>query len=197
MKKATFGFSISDIAEIAILCSLAIVLDQFCKIPLGATGGSINFSMLPLYIIALRHGWFKGFIGCGIIYAITTCIIDGYGFQFFPLEYFIAYGSVGILGIFANFINKNFNKNNKSNIVISYFVLVGSIAIAAVIRFFCGSIDSVMFYEYSWSAAFAYNAPYVFISAVVVCAIMCALLPAIKLINKVYPSFYIKNSQDK
>ena len=51
MKKATFGFNINDIAEIAILCSLAIVLDQFCKIPLGATGGSINLSMLPLYII--------------------------------------------------------------------------------------------------------------------------------------------------
>ena len=30
MKKATFGFSISDIAEIAILCSLAFVLDQLC-----------------------------------------------------------------------------------------------------------------------------------------------------------------------
>ena len=113
MKKATFGFNINDIAEIAILCSLAIVLDQFCKIPLGATGGSINLSMLPLYIIALRHGWFKGFIGGGIIYAVTTCIIDGYGFQFFPLEYFVAYGSVGILGIFANFIYKKFNKNNK------------------------------------------------------------------------------------
>ena len=28
MKKATFGFNINDIAEIAILCSLAIVLDQ-------------------------------------------------------------------------------------------------------------------------------------------------------------------------
>ena len=127
MKKATFGFNINDIAEIAILCSLAIVLDQFCKIPLGATGGSINLSMLPLYIIALRHGWFKGFIGGGIIYAVTTCIIDGYGFQFFPLEYFVAYGSVGILGIFANFIYKKFNKNNKYNIIIAYSVLVLSL----------------------------------------------------------------------
>ncbi|MFR1524887.1 MAG: ECF transporter S component [Bacilli bacterium] len=196
MKKATFGFNINDIAEIAILCSLAIVLDQFCKIPLGATGGSINLSMLPLYIIALRHGWFKGFIGGGIIYAVTTCIIDGYGFQFFPLEYFVAYGSVGILGIFANFIYKKFNKDNKYNIIIAYSVLVGSIALAAVIRFFCGSIDSVIFYEYSWAASFAYNAPYVFISAAVVCAVMCALLPAIKLINHIYPSSYIKNSQD-
>ena len=46
MKKATFGFNINDIAEIAILCSLAIVLDQFCKIPLGATGGSINVTII-------------------------------------------------------------------------------------------------------------------------------------------------------
>ena len=61
--KKTFGFNVHDIVEIAMLSALSIVLDQFLKIRIGATGGSINLAMLPLLIISLRHGPFKGFIG--------------------------------------------------------------------------------------------------------------------------------------
>ncbi len=53
MKKGLFEFNVRDIVEIAIFCALAIVLDTFVKIPLGATGGSINISMIvivPLYL---------------------------------------------------------------------------------------------------------------------------------------------------
>ncbi len=193
MKKAVFGFSVSDIAEIAILCALAVALDRFAKIPIGATGGSINPSMLPLFIIALRHGWFKGFIGGGVVYALTTCLLDGYGFQYFPLEYFVAFGAVAILGIFANYINKKLMNENGQNTAILYGVIFGCVACAAVIRFFGASIDSVIFYEYSWTAAFAYNATYVFPSATAVFILICALLPAIKQINKQFPSVYLKN----
>ncbi len=193
MKKAVFGFSVSDIAEIAILCALAVALDRFAKIPIGATGGSINPSMLPLFIIALRHGWFKGFIGGGVVYALTTCLLDGYGFQYFLLEYFVAFGAVAILGIFANYINKKLMNENGQNTAILYGVIFGCVACAAVIRFFGASIDSVIFYEYSWTAAFAYNATYVFPSATAVFILICALLPAIKQINKQFPSVYLKN----
>ena len=71
--KKTFGFTVKDIAEIAILSARAIVLDRVVRIPLGATGGSINISMVPLYVIALRHGWFKSFIAGGIVYGLITC----------------------------------------------------------------------------------------------------------------------------
>ena len=60
MKSSFFKFSVRDIAEIAVLCALAVVLDKFGKIPIGSTGGSINISTVPLFIIAFRHGWFKG-----------------------------------------------------------------------------------------------------------------------------------------
>ena len=74
--KKTFGFSIKDIAEIAIFSALAIVLDRVVRIPLGATGGSVNISLVPLYVIALRHGWFKSFIAGSIIYGLITCLFD-------------------------------------------------------------------------------------------------------------------------
>ena len=75
MKKSVFGFSVRDIAEIAILVALALGLDKL-KISVGATGGSVNFAMFPLFVIALRHGPFKGFIAGGIVYGLISCLLD-------------------------------------------------------------------------------------------------------------------------
>ena len=73
MKKGLFEFNVRDIVEIAIFCALAIVLDTFVKIPLGPSG-SINLSMVPILVIALRHGWFKGFVAGGIIFGFISGI---------------------------------------------------------------------------------------------------------------------------
>ena len=110
MKSSFFKFSVRDIAEIGVLCALAIVLDRFVKIPIGATGGSINIAAVPLFIIAFRHGWFKGLIGAGVVFSLATCLLDGYGFQYFLFDYFIAFGSIAIGGLFGPIIFKSFNK---------------------------------------------------------------------------------------
>ena len=191
MKKRIFGFEVQDIAEIAILCALAIICDRFIKIPIASTGGSINLSMAPLYVIALRHGPFKGFIAGGIVFGLITCLFDGYGLLCYPLEYLISFGSVAILGIFGRYINQSFKKDTK-NIFICYGILVSSIIVAAVIRFFCASIDSVILWEYSWKAAFTYNISYVFISAGGVLILMCLLFPTIKMLNKVFSTSYLE-----
>ena len=81
MKSSFFKFSIRDIVEIAVMCAFAVVLDKFVKIPIGATGGSINIASVPLFIVAYRHGWFKGLIASGVVFALITCILDAYGFQ--------------------------------------------------------------------------------------------------------------------
>ena len=64
-----------DIAEEAILIALAFILN-FLKIGIGSTGGSINFQMLPLFLIALRHGPSHGLIAGGIVYGLLTCLAD-------------------------------------------------------------------------------------------------------------------------
>lgn len=192
--KSVFGFSVKDIAEIAILCALAIILDRFVRIGIGSTGGSINISMVPLYVIALRHGWFKSLIAGGLVYGMITCLIDGYGIQTYPLEYFVAFGSVAILGVFASTINKLCKLDNKKNIIICYAIMIGCIFLAAVIRFLAASIDSMLLWGLNLLEAFAYNATYVFVSAIGVCIIMCILLPTIKMLNNTMPSDYIKNN---
>ncbi len=189
--KKVFGFTVKDIAEIAIFSALAIVLDRFVRILLGPTGGSVNISMAPLYVIALRHGWFKGFIAGGIVYGLITCLFDGYGIVCYPLEYLVAFGAVSILGIFAKYIN-NIKLNSVQNICISYGLVIGSIIAATFIRIFAASIDSVLLYGYTFDAALAYNISYIIPSSILVCIIMCILLPAVFKVNKLMPTNYLK-----
>ena len=103
MDKKTFTFDVRDMVEIAMLCALAIVLDRFLKIPLGPTGGSLNLSMVPIFFINLRHGWFKGFVAGGLIYGLITCLLDGYGMACYPLEYFMA-GPILCFSVMVTFI---------------------------------------------------------------------------------------------
>lgn len=188
--KKTFGFTVKDIAEIAILSALAIVLDRVVRIPLGATGGSINISMVPLYVIALRHGWFKSFIAGGIVYGLITCLFDGYGLICYPLEYFVAFGAICILGVASKYIN-GIKLDSFKNICISYGLLIASIVLATFVRIFAASIDSVLIWEYTFRAALAYNIPYVSLSSIFVCAIMCFLLPVVKKLNNMMPTSFL------
>lgn len=193
MMKKTFGFSVHDIVEIAMLCSLGIVLDQFLKIRIGATGGSINLAMLPLLIITLRHGPFKGFIGGGIIFGFITCLIDGYGLITYPLEYFIAFGIVGILGFFSHYIHNSFEENNKKKIIISYCILLASVLVMLIVRVVGGTIDSMLLWEYTFVPALVYNLSYAGPSTAIVFVALSLLLPIIVRINRFIKSSYLKD----
>ncbi len=191
MKKEIFTINTKDLTEMAILCALAIVLDRFIKIPIAITGGSLNISMAPLYIIALRHGPFKSFIAGGIVFGLITCLFDGYGLVCYPLEYFISFGSVAILGLSGNYINKLLHNDNAKSYLIIYSILIISILLAATIRFLCASIDSVILWDYTFAAAFAYNVTYVYPSAIAVLLVVCLLLPTIKLLNRSFKTTYL------
>ena len=195
-KKGLFYFSVKDIVEIGIMVGLSIVLDTWLKIPITATGGSINFSMVPMFVVALRHGPFKCFIATAIVYGLITCLIDGYGFQTYPLEYFVAFGVVSVYGFFTPYILKNFNKNTKTK-VFSIMFTVLSVILWAAIRFFCGSIDSVLFWHADWIGAFLYNWPYVNFTALIVLTLMALLLFPFSSINKVYTTTFIEEVMKK
>lgn len=195
MKKSIFGFSVRDMVEIALLCALAIVLDKFVKISIGATGGSINIAMFPLFIIALRHGPFKSLIAGGVIYGLISCLLDGYGFNTYPLEYFLAFGSVAILGFFGKEINRNLSFDNVKNSVRIYAILVLCIILCSVIRLIGATCDTLLIYnvdnEYTFFTALMYNASYIFPSSALVMLIMCVILPYIKVINNRFKTSYL------
>ena len=197
MKKEIFTFSLNDITEIAVLSAMAIVLDTFIKIPIGQTGGSINCSIVPVFIIALRHGPFKAFIAGGIIYGLVTCLIDGYGFQTYPLEYLVAFGSTCILGFFGAYIYRSFTSKNKGKIVISILLTILSVALWGLIRWVAASIDSMLFYEVTFEGGLAYNAIYVLPTALADAILVAVLLTPLSTIAKRHMTSYLKAYQER
>ena len=79
------------------MVGLAIALSlPWFKIPIAVNGGSVNISMLPMFVVALRHGPFKGFLASGIVYGMITCLLDAYGINTYPMEYLIGFGTIAI-----------------------------------------------------------------------------------------------------
>ena len=193
MKSSFFKFSVRDIAEIGVLCALAIVLDRFVKIPIGATVCSINIATVPLFIIAFRHGWFKGLIGAGVVFSITTCLLDAYGFQFFLFDYFIAFGSIAIAGFFGPKVFKYFDRDDAIGKLMSIGLIIVPVVIFCVVRTLSASMDSMIFYKYSFGASIAYNISYIGPSCIAVAVIIPVLLPVLKSINQVYPTSFLKD----
>lgn len=173
-----FVFSVRDICEMAILCALAIVFDQFCKIEVGALGGgSINFAMFPLFIIALRQGWFKGFISGAIIFGLITCAIDGNpeAFLAYPLDYFIGFGSVGVVGIFRKLIT-----HDDYNVTWHSYAFATVAALSAyIVRFIAAVIDGMILYGENLIGSIVYNSTYLWPSFVTCLALFLGLLVVI------------------
>ena len=169
-----------QIVEEGILISLALILD-FIKIPIGPTGGSINFQMLPLMIIALRYGPQHGFIAGGIVYGLVSCLIDGYGFACYPFDYLIGFGSVAALGFFRKYIFSEDQTNyNKKGL---FFIFIGGL-LSILIRYIGSNVSSIVVYQYSLKAALEYNSFYIPLSGLIsIIALMAIYRPLIKINN--------------
>ena len=188
--------SVKEMVEMALLISLAVVLDlDGLKISLGANGGSIGFTMLPLFILAFRHGFIKSVIGIGIIYGLVTNLLDGWGLVYYPFDYFVAYGlSIPLVGLFSRYV---FNKRAaKDNLLINYGFILLSVLLAGVIRVIGHTISSIVFYEYTLGAALAYNIAYVGPSILICLAILFILYPSLLVINKKFPTDFLKKIND-
>ena len=172
-----------QVAEEGMLLALAFVLN-FIKIPIGATGGSINFQMLPLMLIALRHGPAHGFIAGGIVYGLLTCFTDGYGFACYPFDYLIGFGSVAIMGLFRNLIFSE--SQEKLNVQGLIFIFVGGM-LSTFVRYIGSNVSSIVVYGYTLKAALIYNSIYIPLSGLIsTVAFMLLYSPLIR-INKMYP----------
>ncbi len=171
-------FNVRDIAEDAVLIAMAFGLN-FLKIPVGATGGSVNFQMLPLMVIAIRKGPVHGFLCGGIIYGLLTCLTDGYGFACYPFDYLIGFGSVAVLGFFRNLIlPKDANGYNVKSML---FLLLGGV-LSTFVRFAGSNISSMVVYGYTLKAALAYNSFYIPLSGAISFGMLIALYgPLVKL----------------
>lgn len=185
------SITVQDITETGILIGLALALNFVKFVQLGETGGSINFQILPLFILALRKGPLKGFIGAGIAYGLISCLTDGYGIATFPFDYLIGMGSTCILGFFSPFI---FGENQTTyNFKGELFLFVGAL-VATFFRFVGGCASSMIIYGYTLVPAMAYNALYISISGLIAIVLIMAIYGPFIKINKRFPSSQTKST---
>jgi thiamine transporter len=131
-KKTVYG-----LCEAALMIALAVVFSLLrfppFRIDLWANGGSIDFVMIPIIIL----GWRKGVhwaIPAGLILGLLECLIGGgigWGLPSVLLDYVLAYGAVGLAGIFRN---KNWG-------------LFAGAAVASVARFACHFLSGITIWK--------------------------------------------------
>lgn len=141
--------------EMGILVAAAIILDlPFLKFKVFANGGSITFAMLPLFILALRQGPFKGFIGAGIIFGCIDCLIDGEPIASIPLDYLVGYGSAAIVG-FTELVYKG-------KVDVKKYIFCGLFCLAATfVRLVGGTLSGMFLWETPFVESLVYNATYI------------------------------------
>lgn len=158
---------------VAVALSFALSYARLFRMP---QGGSITFaSMLPLMVYTAMFGTRKGLVVC-LIYGTLQALQDPYIIHpmQFLLDYPLAYGIIGVCGIFSDRLFKNKK--------VVGFVLGGIVAVA--LRYACHVLSGVFafadyFYwddelmsEYATSALYslAYNS-YVFVDMAI--AVVC------------------------
>ncbi|MCQ2794878.1 MAG: energy-coupled thiamine transporter ThiT [Bacilli bacterium] len=172
-------YTIKDIAEIGIFVGLALVLNiPIFSIHIMSNAGSISFTLIPLCIIALRKSWWKTLIATAIIYGLFACLMDGYGFQTYPLDYCLSYGSLTLISLVRKPI---FEKKY------GFIYLIVSVILATLLRILFTTIDGVWLYEYTFLASFIYNATYVSITGAVTLAALLLLFKPLQMIIERYP----------
>ncbi len=177
-------YSVYEIVEAATLIALAVGLDlDALKISLGASGGSISFTTVPLAILALRQGPYKGFIGIGIIYGLITCLFDGWGLYTYPFDYLLAYGSIALLGFFKPLIIQP--DSTKYTVKSVLFLIVGSLVVTCL-RLLFATLSGIILYETPFVESLAYNALYVLPSGGIMLVLLIALYKPLCLLDRLY-----------
>lgn len=90
------------LVEISLCVALAVVLNALTLLRMPY-GGTVSLVMLPIIVIALRRGLLAG-VTTGILYGLIELMIDPvivHPFQV-VLDYVIAFGAVGVAGIFRS-----------------------------------------------------------------------------------------------
>ncbi len=175
---------IYKLCECAMFIALATALCTI-EIQVGVLGGSIDFGMIPLFVIALRHGALYG-IGSGLVFGLIKCLVGGgigWGLPSVLLDYVLAYGAVGVAGLFK-----------RKDWAIELSTLIGCVA-----RFIIHFISGVTIYLItvpteveSIGVTFAnpviysivYNAIYMLPNTVIAVVVMALLRYPLKKINQ-------------
>lgn len=137
--------SLQAMIEVAIFAALAILLDFVPSLQFTPSI-SISFSMVPIFIIAFRWGFFASFIS-GFLWGILQIAL-GEAWILTPtqafIEYFVAFAFIGFAGLFSGLVNKNLKAKSKGRALL--WVVIG-IFVGSAARYFWHFVAGVIFFK--------------------------------------------------
>ena len=173
------------LVEIAIFAALGFVLDFVAfKMP---QGGSVSLVMVPIVLMAFRRGALAGVITgllVGLLQIVSGLIsVAPLSFSFVVmqviLDYLIAYGVVGIAGLFRSQYLIYAQQYKRGNMIIT---IVSAVLIASLLRYIVHTITGIFFFsmyvpenENLYTYSIIYNATYmipIFFLTAIVCSIL-------------------------
>lgn len=168
-------WSTKMLVEAGIMIGLAIILDRI-KIFRMPLGGSVTAgSMIPIIIFSMRWGLGPGVLA-GVTFGVLKLMIGGYVLNPIQviLEYPVAFGCLGLAGIFSDSLTK-IKEINYSQIVASVFIAIAG-------RFMCHFAAGVVFFSSdlpegvnAWANSAIYQASYL-VPEFIIGAILLSLL---------------------
>lgn len=172
------------IAEMGIYVALGLVFDIIAGVigfKIWPNGGSISIAMLPIFMMSFRYGLKGGLISGFLIGSIQLLWSkDIVHWSQALLEYSIAYGILGIAGLFSKAIYKN--KDNWK----STFYSIISITIGGSLRLILHIVSGVLFFSqglldegksllFIWGYSITYNLSYM-IPSMIICMIIIRII---------------------
>ena len=174
------------LTEIAIFSAIALVFD---KLPLFTMpqGGSVSLVMLPILLVALRHGLTTGLLTGGIVGTIQL-FYGGYFLNIFQvfLDYALSYAGIGLAGLLVPLLRKQKDLKQAAFTISLAGFLGGSVRLLATF------LSGIIFYaDYAtpgmpvWLYSFTYNISYILPSTLLACLLLT-------LLYKAQPNFFKK-----
>lgn len=203
MKKRKFTTRV--LAEVAIFAALAFALDALqggIFRGVFASGGSIGFAMVPVFLISYRRGLLPGIL-CGLILSLVQMlggvyVINASSFENaflqvmgpflqIMLDYVLAYTVVGFAGAFAGLYKKGQTKKTKL-----LWIVVGCL-VGGLLKYACHVVAGGVFWlnqgasfwnvaDTTWGYSFLYNGAYCIPNILICGAVMV-------LVARFYPQF--------
>lgn len=176
------------LVEAGIMLALAVVLSHF-EIYKAPQGGSVTpGSMVPILFFAMRWGLGPGVV-TGIAFGLLKIMLGGWVFSPIQaiLEYPIAFGFLGLAGIFSKAID--FNSGNELNLQ-TYAKIIFSVFLAIAGRFICHLLAGVIFFsEYAgtqnpWIYSTIYQSTYLVPEFIISAVILSLLWKPLRRIGK-------------
>lgn len=167
------NMSLATKVEIAIAIALGVVL-SYWKIFQMPQGGSVSLQMVPIVVVAVRHGGLAGLLG-GVLFGVIRMILSPSVFHPLQaiLDYPIAFTVIGLAGFWIKY----------STTIVGHLKNAFALVFVFLLRYATHVVGGKIFFgEYApegmneWWYSITYNATYLFPELLVTLIIVMLLM---------------------